>query len=994
MKKNQNDIFEEELNTFAPYHINATEDNTKGMLDFLQEKSLEHLIKKVIPQHIITKKNKLSDGFSEETVLENFHKFAKENKQYHSMMGQGFYDTIMPSVIRKNILENPSWYSAYTPYQAEISQGRLEILFTFQHMICDLTSMDVAGASLLDEASAAAESMTMAKRVTNDKRNLVIIDRNCHPQNIAVVKTRAYGLGIDVAVGEPEKLIKEHKNNFFVVITQYPGTNGEIPIHIEKLIQDVHDQKALIAVSADLMALTLLKPPGEMGADIVFGTTQRFGVPLGYGGPHAAYFACKDQYKRQMPGRIIGLTKDKDGRPALRTALQTREQHIRRDKATSNICTAQTLPAILATLYAMHHGPDGLKRIATRIHNLAKFLAVSIDDQKHIRVTQNFFDTITLIQYGTLIKIDPKLHRVNLFEVYPGEKKATLAINEKTSIKNVVSFLAVMTNSEAVPMVPNKINLDEIANSNIEAFPKKLKRTSPFLTHPIFHKYQNEQEMTRYLHRLASKDIALNHSMIPLGSCTMKLNSAVELATWPNDFFANVHPMSPIFAPQRKTNNGYSRILSALDRLLCSLTGYDHFYLAPNSGAQGEYAGLMTIRAYHESRGEPERTICLIPASAHGTNPASAVLAGMNVVQVKCDKNGNVDVADLKEKAEEHSKTLAALMITYPSTHGVFETAIRDICAIIHEHGGQVYFDGANYNAMVGHVNVAELGADVGHLNLHKTFCIPHGGGGPGVGPIGVRRHLINHLPKHHSAYMHENTEMLYDNLFISDNFKEKDKTKLHFMQITSSYYGSASLLTIPWAYIALMGEKGMQKATSHAILNANYIAARLKSYFPILYTGENGYVAHECIIDLRPIKDETGVTATDIAKRLIDYGFHAPTVSFPVSGTMMIEPTESESKEELDRFCDAMISIYQEIQEIKNGKADKENNLLKNAPHTADLLTNETWDFPYSKERTFFPLPWVRERKYWPPISRIDEVYGDRNLTVKWSDESHDHRI
>jgi glycine dehydrogenase len=862
----------------------------------------------------------------------------------------GYANTLTPTVIQRNIFENPGWYTQYTPYQAEIAQGRLEAILNFQTMIGDLTGMDIANASLLDEGTAAAEAMTLCQRFLPRKSeaNVFFVSELCHPHVIDVVQTRAGSLGIEVIVGDHENY--DFAQETFGVLVQYPATGGAV-LDYEAFFQKAHDAGAMTVASADLLALVLLRPPGEFGADVVVGNSQRFGVPLGYGGPHAAFMATKEKYQRQMPGRLIGVSVDSTGAPALRMALQTREQHIRRERATSNICTAQVLLAIMASMYAVYHGPDGLRKIAKRIHLLSAVLARGLEQLGYNLRQGLMFDTLT-ISGGPRDQeqlLAAALERgINLRRFDDGA--VGVALDEATTAEDLVDLFAVFGAAEG------SLSVEQLAEQVELAYPEPHARTSDFLTHPVFHHYHSETEMLRYITKLQRRDLSLTHSMIPLGSCTMKLNATTQMypVSWPG--FGQLHP----FAPLEQTT-GYQTMFEQLESWLAEITGFSATSLQPNAGSQGEYTGLLVIRAYHQSRGETQRNICLIPGSAHGTNPASAVLAGMKVVVVKTDSDGNIDVEDLQAKAAKHRDELAALMVTYPSTHGVFEAAIVDICQIVHEHGGQVYLDGANMNALVGIARPGDFGADVCHLNLHKTFCIPHGGGGPGMGPICVAEHLEPFLPGH----------------VVVPGVGGQQASGA----VSSAPWGSPSILPISYAYIGMMGAEGLKKATEVAILNANYIARRLDPYYPVLYKGANGYVAHECIIDLRPIRESSGIQAEDVAKRLMDYGFHAPTMSFPVPGTLMIEPTESESLEELDRFCNALISIRQEIQDVEDGRIDAQNNPLLNAPHSAAMIAAEEWDRPYSRMQAAYPVSWVRENKFWPAVARIDNVYGDRNL-------------
>ncbi len=937
---------------FIRRHIGLDKHQLREMLEELGMKSLDDVIDKVVPESILIKEPLSTTAtMSERSVRTYIRKIRSRNKVFVSMIGMGYYGTVMPPVIKRNVFENPGWYTAYTPYQAEISQGRLEAILNFQQMVMDLTAMELANASMLDEATAAAEAMAMSKRLAKSKTNTFFVDQDCHPQTIAVIKTRAASFGFELIIGDPYTDLNEH--DVFGVIVQYPGSSGEIR-DLNPIVKVAHGQSALVTVATDLMSLVLLKPPGEMDVDIVVGNSQRFGVPLGYGGPHAAFFATRDAYKRSVPGRIIGVSIDALGHPAYRLALQTREQHIRRDKATSNICTSQALLAILASFYAIYYGPKELKLIANRIHRLTLILVEGFKMLGIDIVNKSYFDTIKIHVPGGAKRIAARAREANInLRVYDADYLG-ISVDEtirRTEIKKLWTIFSSLP-KETMYVGP----LDKKVE---ECIPESLQRRSEFLTHPVFHRYHSESEMMRYMRRLARKDIALDRSMIPLGSCTMKLNAAAEMQAISYREFNAMHPFVPLDQSQ-----GYLQLLDELEDMLCDLTGFDAFSFQPNAGSQGEYAGLLVIRKYHETQGQGHRNVCLIPASAHGTNPASAMMAGMKIVVVACDDAGNVDVADLTAKAHENSEYLAALMITYPSTHGVFEEAFIDICKIIHDHGAQVYMDGANFNALVGICRPAQIGADVAHLNLHKTFAIPHGGGGPGVGPIGVRRHLAAFLPDHP---------------VVEGVNPAAGKTET-IGTVSAAPWGSASILPVSWAYIAMMGSQGLRRATVVAILSANYIAKRLAPHYPILYTGKNGMVAHECIIDLRPIKKSCGITVEDVAKRLVDYGFHAPTMSFPVPDTMMIEPTESENKREIDRFCNAMISIRKEIAEIEEGKAEADNNLLINAPHT-DMLLKKEWNYPYPMQQAFFPLPESQEDKYWPPVGRIDNQAGDKHL-------------
>ncbi|WP_031432677.1 aminomethyl-transferring glycine dehydrogenase [Methylomarinum vadi] len=937
---------------FIRRHIGPNPRQQQAMLEALGLDKLEDLIGQAIPDNILNKDAlKLTDTISERAVINYLRKMRNRNKVYTSLIGLGYYDTIMPAVIKRNVLENPGWYTAYTPYQAEVSQGRLEALLNFQQMVCDLTGMELANASLLDEATAAAEAMAMSRRLSKSASNQVFIDHECHPQTIAVMQTRARSFGYDIVIGDPYRQLD--KQDFFALLLQYPNSQGEIH-DIGDAVRIAHDKAALVTVAADLLSLVVLKSPGEFGADIVVGNSQRFGVPMGYGGPHAAFFATRDAFKRSTPGRIIGVSKDSHGQYALRMALQTREQHIRRDKATSNICTSQVLLAVIAGFYAIYHGPSGLSLIAGRVHRYAQILAKGLERLGYAVQTHHFFDTFVVHTPGKAKRIANKAQEaeINLRIIDPDH--LGIALDETTNRDVIRAVWRVFSGPSG-----EQPEINSIDHSLEECIPDALLRKDAILQHPVFEQYHSETEMMRYMRRLARKDIALDRSMIPLGSCTMKLNAATEMQALSYHQFNGLHP----FAPLHQTL-GYQQLFEELEDMLCDLTGFDAFSFQPNAGSQGEYTGLLVIRKYHEVRGEGQRDICLIPASAHGTNPASAVMAGLKVVVLACDDNGNVSVADLKKKAADYHDRLAALMITYPSTHGVFEEAFRDICDIVHQHGGQVYLDGANFNALVGLSRPGKIGADVAHLNLHKTFSIPHGGGGPGVGPIGVGMHLAPYLPDHP--------------LIKGVNPHQTPAGTVG--AVSAAPWGSASILTISWAYIAMMGAQGLKQATLTAILNANYIAKRLAPHYPILYTGKNNHVAHECIIDCRAFKQSCNVTVEDIAKRLIDYGFHAPTVSFPVADTMMIEPTESESQAEIDRFCDALIEIRKEIAAIENGQSDPANNVLHNAPHCHCLLLGE-WKLPYSKTQAFFPGPHQSVDKYWPPVGRIDNVYGDRHL-------------
>ncbi|MGF0336877.1 aminomethyl-transferring glycine dehydrogenase [Ectopseudomonas toyotomiensis] len=930
-------------NEFIARHIGPRDADTAAMLELLGYDSVDALTGAVIPESIKgTSILGEQPGLSEADALAKIKAIAAKNLQFKNFIGQGYYGTHTPSPILRNLLENPAWYTAYTPYQPEISQGRLEALLNFQTLISDLTGMQIANASLLDEATAAAEAMTFCKRLSKNKAaNTFFVSQHCHPQTLDVLRTRAEPLGIDIEVGDEAAITDA--SAYFGALLQYPASNGDI-FDYRALVERFHAANALVAVAADLLALTLLTPPGEFGADVALGSAQRFGVPLGFGGPHAAYFATRDAFKRDMPGRLVGMSVDRFGKPALRLAMQTREQHIRREKATSNICTAQVLLANIASMYAVYHGPKGLTEIAQRVHSFTAILALGLTKLGHSVEQQHFFDTLSIKTGAKTAELHAKARAagINLREI--DAERLGLSLDETTDQAAVEALLALFAADQAAPAV------SDLAAQIATRLPQNLLRQSPILSHEVFNRYHSETELMRYLRKLADKDLALDRSMIPLGSCTMKLNAASEMipVTWPE--FGNLHPFAPV-----EQAAGYTQLTTELEAMLCAATGYDAVSLQPNAGSQGEYAGLLAIRAYHLSRGDDQRDICLIPQSAHGTNPATASMAGMRVVVTACDARGNVDIADLKAKAEEHKDRLAAIMITYPSTHGVFEEGIREICQIIHDNGGQVYIDGANMNAMVGLCAPGQFGGDVSHLNLHKTFCIPHGGGGPGVGPIGVKSHLAPFLPGHAHMARKEGA-------------------------VSAAPFGSASILPITWMYITMMGGNGLKRASQMAILNANYIARRLEEHYPVLYSGEGGLVAHECILDIRPLKDSSGISVDDVAKRLIDFGFHAPTMSFPVAGTLMIEPTESESKEELDRFCDAMIAIREEIRAVEQGRLDKDDNPLKNAPHTALELVGE-WHHAYSREQAVYPLASLIEAKYWPPVGRVDNVYGDRNL-------------
>jgi len=936
---------------FVRRHIGPDAAQIEAMLEVVGARTLDDLIDQAAPATIRTGRPlDLPSPISERTALEGLRRIAERNRIQVSMIGMGYYDTITPAVIQRNVLENPGWYTAYTPYQAEISQGRLEALLTFQQMVIDLTGLELANASLLDEATAAAEAMTMARRVGRGAADAFFVDADCHPQTLAVLRTRAGALGLEIVVGDP--LSELEPARVFGALLHYPGSSGAVRDY-RPAIERLHDAGALAIMATDLLSLVLLAPPGELGADVAIGSAQRFGVPMGYGGPHAAFFATREAYKRAVPGRLIGVSVDAQGRRALRMALQTREQHIRREKATSNICTAQVLLAVVAAMYAVYHGPAGLTRIAERVHRMTRILAAGLTRLGVEVANQGCFDTITLRVPGKAEELVAQAAAQGINLRLVDADHLGVALDETTRREHLETLWRLLGSEGAA------LDVESLAGEVDSGVPQALRRTSGFLTHPVFARHHSETEMMRYLRRLQNKDVALDRSMIPLGSCTMKLNASTEMMpiTWPQ--FGALHPFAPLDQVP-----GYRQLLGDLSAWLAEITGFEAVSLQPNAGSQGEYAGLLVIRKYHEARGEEHRRVCLIPASAHGTNPASAHLAGLEVVVVGCDQGGNVDLADLRAKAAAHGADLAALMITYPSTHGVFEAGIRDICEIVHEHGGQVYLDGANLNALVGICRPAELGADVAHLNLHKTFCIPHGGGGPGMGPIGVKAHLAPYLPDH----------------VVVPGVNPQAAPGGTIGQVSAAPWGSPSILPISWAYIAMMGGAGLTRATQVAILNANYVAQRLAPHYPIVYAGTNGRVAHECIVDLRPIKQACGVSAEDVAKRLIDYGIHAPTMSWPVPETMMIEPTESEAKPELDRFCDAMIAIREEIAAIERGEADPSDNLLKRAPHTPDLLIAK-WTRPYAKQAAFFPVPGLLEDKYWPPVGRIDNVYGDRNL-------------
>jgi glycine dehydrogenase len=939
---------------FVRRHIGPSASETNAMLALLGFKNLDELVDAAVPQKIrLGRDLNLPAAKSEFAALAELKKIAGENRVFRSFIGQGYYDCITPPVIQRNVLENPGWYTQYTPYQAEISQGRLEALLNFQTVVSDLTALDIANASMLDEATAAAEAMMLSHRFKgSDARNVFFISQNCHPQNIEVVRTRAAALGVETIVGQPEEF--QFTDKVFGALVQYPDTFGALHDY-SALAEKIHAVGGMLTVATDLLALTLLKPPGEFGADIAVGCAQRFGVPLGYGGPHAGFFATRDEFKRQMPGRIVGVSKDTRGQPALRLALGTREQHIRREKATSNICTAQALLANMASLYACYHGPEGLKKIARRVHNIARQFAAVLQTAGFTLVSTEFFDTVSIKcqSSGQCEDILRRAHGHSINLGFDGAHMLSVAFDETSGGIALAELISIFT---AQPAESGQVQpAGEKTVSAQFDFRDAFHRQSAFLQHSVFHRHHSETEMLRYIKRLESRDLSLTASMIPLGSCTMKLNAAAEMfpVSWPE--FAKIHP----FAPLSQTR-GYQILFQLLENWLEEITGFAGISLQPNAGSQGEYAGLLVIRAWHESHGEAHRNVCLIPTSAHGTNPASAAMAGMKIVAVACDTNGNIDVADLKAKAEAHKTDLSCLMVTYPSTHGVFEETIQEICEVIHAQGGQVYMDGANMNAQVGLTSPGHIGADVCHLNLHKTFCIPHGGGGPGVGPIGVAKHLVPFLPGHP--------------FFMSR--LESDHSKQNIGPVSAAPWGSAGILPISWMYIAMMGPDGLTEATQFAILNANYISKRLENHFPTLYRSHS-LVAHECILDLRAFHS---VTAEDVAKRLMDYGFHAPTLSWPVAGTLMVEPTESESKYELDRFCEAMISIHAEMTAVETGAADAKNNLLKNAPHTADQIASDSWNRPYTREQAAFPAKSLHEYKFWPHVSRIDNVFGDRN--------------
>ncbi|SAL29914.1 aminomethyl-transferring glycine dehydrogenase [Caballeronia humi] len=938
---------------FAERHIGPDSADQRAMLDALGFATRAAFIDAVIPESIRRHETLPLGAFtqpkSEAEALASLRKLADQNLVFRTYIGQGYYGTHTPAVILRNVLENPAWYTAYTPYQPEISQGRLEALLNFQQMIIDLTGLAISNASLLDEATAAAEAMTLLQRVGKPKSNVFYVADDVLPQTIEVVRTRAKPVGVEVKVGPAADAAT---SNAFGVLLQYPGANGDVRDY-RALTDAIHAAGGHVVVAADLLALTLLTPPGEWGADVAIGNTQRFGVPVGFGGPHAAYMAVRDEFKRQMPGRLVGVTVDAQGKSALRLALQTREQHIRREKATSNVCTAQALLAIMASMYAVYHGPHGLKTIALRVNRVASIFAAGVQKLGYALANDTFFDTVTIESGPNTTALHQAASGLHINLRHIDANRVGVSVDETTTRDDLTKLFALFAE---VAGKTETFDIDALDGALAESLPAELHRKSEFLTHPVFNRHHSEHEMLRYLRSLADKDLALDRTMIPLGSCTMKLNATSEMlpVTWPE--FAQIHP----FAPAEQTV-GYRTMIDQLEQMLVACTGYAAVSLQPNAGSQGEYAGLLIIHAYHASRGEGHRNVCLIPASAHGTNPASAQMAGMQVVVVACDANGNVDIDDLKAKAEKHSTNLAAIMITYPSTHGVFERNVREICEIVHGHGGQVYVDGANMNAMVGLTAPGQFGGDVSHLNLHKTFCIPHGGGGPGVGPVAVGAHLAKFLPNQHSTGY------------------QRDENGIG--AVSAAPYGSAAILPISWMYIAMMGAKGLTAATETAILAANYVAKRLAPHYPVLYSGAGGLVAHECILDVRQIKESSGISVEDVAKRLIDFGFHAPTMSFPVPGTLMVEPTESESKEELDRFIDAMIGIREEIRAVEEGRADREDNPLKHAPHTAAVVTADEWTHKYSREEAAYPLKSLVERKYWPPVGRADNAYGDRNL-------------
>ncbi|GAB2519061.1 aminomethyl-transferring glycine dehydrogenase [Microbulbifer agarilyticus] len=932
---------------FSRRHIGPAAADATAMLAALGHTSLEAFIREVVPEHIReTDALAIADGIREHEALAEIRALADKNQPLKSFIGQGYYGTRTPNVILRNILENPAWYTAYTPYQPEISQGRLEALFNFQTMVSELSGMDLANASMLDEATAAAEAMTLCQRMSKSKSRTFFVDVDCLPQTIEVLRTRAEPLGIELVVTDPSQGLGDL--DVFGALLQYPGASGAVRDY-RAMIEAVHAQRGLVVMAADILSLMMLTAPGELGADVAIGSTQRFGVPMGFGGPHAAYMATRQAYKRSLPGRLVGQSIDSNGNPAFRLALQTREQHIRREKATSNICTAQVLLAVMASMYAVYHGPAGLKNIANRVHHLTSVLALGLSKLGVVVENASWFDTLTLVVEGEAQSLHQKAHTLGFnLRVIDGNRVG-VSLDETSTREEIEAIWSLFADGQALDFAALESDVTPV-------LPGELLRSDKPLSQEVFNRYHSETEMLRYLRTLADKDIALDRSMIPLGSCTMKLNATAEMipVTWPE--FANVHPLVPA-----NQVTGYLELVESLEAMLCEITGYDAISLQPNAGSQGEYAGLLAIRAYHASRGEESRDICLIPSSAHGTNPASAQMCGMRVVVVKCDDNGNVCLDDLRVRAEEHGERLAAIMVTYPSTHGVFEEGINAIAEIVHGHGGQVYIDGANLNAMVGLCKPGKFGGDVSHLNLHKTFCIPHGGGGPGVGPVAVRGHLAEFLPGS-----------------IAGGSGADGRSGV---PVSAASVGSASILPITWMYIRMMGRAGLRSATELAILNANYIAHRLEGSYPILYRGSNGRVAHECIVDVRPLKESSGISVEDVAKRLVDYGFHAPTMSFPVAGTLMIEPTESESLQELDRFCDAMIQIRAEITKVEQGEWTLESNPLVNAPHTAEVLVADNWNHGYSRAEAVYPLERLRREKYWPPVGRVDNVYGDKNL-------------
>ena len=943
----------ENHDAFLARHIGPSDADEISMLQYLGFKQRVNLIDAVVPKNIRNNEalplGDYSSAKGENEALDLLASIASKNKVFKTFIGQGYFNNITPGVIQRNILENPAWYTAYTPYQPEISQGRLEAIVNFQQMLIDLTGMDIGNASMLDEGTAAAEAMTLALRTCESKSNTFFVAENVLPQTIAVIKTRAKPLNIEIQIGSISEAVKA---DAFGVLLQYPGVDGEVEEQsvYSAIAASVHAKGGLLIVAADLLALTLLTPPGEWGADVTVGTAQRFGVPVGFGGPSAGYLATKDAYKRSMPGRLVGVTIDAQGQPAYRLALQTREQHIRREKATSNICTAQVLLAVMASMYAIYHGPEGLKKIALRTHRQTSILVLALKKLGLTVVNRHWFDTIT-VKVADAQKIHQQAQKQNCNFRLVDDHHVGISLDETTGRQDLNLIWSIFGGQGA-------LDIDALDKEATHAIPSTLMRQTAYLTHPTFNRYHSEHEMLRYLRSLSDKDLALDRTMIPLGSCTMKLNATSEMmpVTWPT--FSQIHP----FAPEEQWA-GYAKLIEDTERMMCAATGYSAVSLQPNAGSQGEYAGLLVIRAYHESRGESHRNICLIPSSAHGTNPASAQMAGLQVVVVNCDANGNVDLIDLKSKADQHSSHLAAIMITYPSTHGVFEEGVQELCEIIHQHGGQVYIDGANMNALVGTAAPGHFGGDVSHLNLHKTFCIPHGGGGPGVGPVAVRSHLAPFLPCSYTAG-------------TADKWND-----LEWMRISAAPFGSASILPISWMYVAMMGSEGLTKATEVAILSANYVARKLGAYYPVLYKGAQDLIAHECILDLRPLQKETGISNEDVAKRLMDFGFHAPTMSFPVPGTLMIEPTESESKSELDRFIEAMVAIAEEIKKVAVGTYDKLDNPLKNAPHTAQLVLANSWNHSYTREEAAYPVARLRKNKYWPPVGRADNVYGDRNL-------------